>query len=44
MGSDDESYATIRSQILVLDPLPTLDKLFTMTKLEETYKNHDFLR
>ena len=35
MGRNDDSYATIRSQILALDPLPSLDR---MTQQEETHR------
>ena len=38
MGLNDELYATLRSQILALDPLPTLDKIFSMTQQEESDK------
>ena len=31
MELNDESYSTIRSQILALDPLPSLDKIFNIT-------------
>jgi len=45
MGLDDEVYSTIRSQILALDPLPSLDKIFNMIQQEENHKkmmlNHD---
>lgn len=30
MGLDDDVYGNIRSQILALDPLPSLDKIFSM--------------
>jgi len=36
MGLNDELYATIRSQILALDPLPPLDKIFNTTQQEES--------
>ena len=38
MGLNDELYATLRSQILALDPLPSLDKIFNMTQQEESHK------
>ena len=31
MGLNDDSYSTLRSQILVIDPVPPLDRIFTMT-------------
>ena len=33
-----ELYSTLRSQILMLDPLPPLDKIFNMTQQEENHK------
>jgi len=38
MGLNDELYAALRSQILALDPLPPLDKIFNMTQQEESHK------
>ena len=38
MGLDDETYSTIRSQILVLDPLPPLDKIFNIIQQGENHK------
>jgi len=38
MGPDDEVYSTIQSQILALDPLPSLDKIFNMIQQEENHK------
>jgi len=35
---DDVSYANIQSQVLALDPLPTLDKIFNMILQEEHHK------
>ena len=32
MGLDNENYSTVRSQILVLDPLPSIDKIFNMVQ------------
>jgi len=34
MGLDDEAYSNVRSQILTLDPLPALDKIFNMVQQE----------
>ena len=38
MGLNDELYSTLRSQILALDPLPPLDRIFNMTQQEESHK------
>jgi len=38
MGLNDESFSTIRSQILALDPLPALDRVFNMVQQEEHHK------
>ena len=38
MGLNDEVFSTIRSQILALDPLPTLDVIFNMVSQEENHK------
>ena len=38
MGLNDEAYSTIRSQILALDPLSTLDRIFNMTQQEDSHK------
>ena len=38
MGLNDDLYSTLRSQILALDPLPSLDKIFNMTQQEENHK------
>ena len=38
MGLDDEAFATVRSQILALDKLPTIDKVFNMVQQEEAHK------
>jgi len=38
MGLNDEAYSTIRSQILALDPLPSLNKIFNITQQEEGHK------
>jgi len=38
MGLDDDAYSTVRSQILALDTLPTLDKVFNMVKQEKAHK------
>jgi len=38
MGLNDELYSTIRSQILALDLLPPLDKIYSITQQEENHK------
>ena len=38
MGLDDEAFSTVRSQILALDKLPTIDKVFNMVQQEEAHK------
>ena len=38
MGLDDNVYSTIRSQILTLDPLPPIDKIFNIIQQEENHK------
>jgi len=38
MGLGDYLYCTIRSQILTLDPLPPLDKIFNITQQEENHR------
>ena len=38
IGLDDETYADVRSQILALDPLPSLDQIFSMVQQEENHK------
>ena len=38
MGESDELYSMIRSQILVLDPLTLLHKIFNITQLKENQK------
>ena len=38
MGLNDDLYSTIRSQILALDPLPPLDKIFNITQQEENHR------
>ena len=38
VGLNDELYSTIRSQILALDPLPPLDKIFNLTQQEENHR------
>ena len=39
MGLEDESYATVRSQVLAMDPLPSLDRIFNMLQQEENHKS-----
>ena len=38
MGLNDDLYSTLRNQILALDLLPTLDRIFNMTQQEESDK------
>jgi len=35
---DDDLYSNIRGQILALDPVPPLDKIFNMVQQEENHK------
>jgi len=37
MELNDEVFSTIHSQILALDPLPTLDVIFNMVTQEENH-------
>ena len=37
MGLNDELYSIIRSQILALNPLPPLDKIYNITQQEENH-------
>jgi len=38
MGLDDDAYSNVWSQILTLDPLPSLDKIFSMVQPEENHR------
>jgi len=38
MGLNDDSCSTLRSQILALGPLLSLDKIFNMTQKDKSYK------
>ena len=38
MSLDDESFFTIRNQVLAHDPLPSLDTVFNMVQQEEHHK------
>ena len=38
MGLNDDAYSTIRNQILAMDPLPSLDRIFNITQQEENHK------
>ena len=38
MGLDDDSFSTIRSQILALDFLPPLEKIFNLVQQEENHR------
>jgi len=39
IGLDDEPYSVMRSQILAMDPLPSLDKIYNMVQQEEHHKS-----
>jgi len=39
MGLEDECYATVKSQVLAMDPLPSLDRIFNMIQQEEHHKS-----
>jgi len=39
LGSNDETYANIQSQILTQEPLPSLDKIFNMVSQEENHRS-----
>ena len=38
MGLNDETFSTIRSQVLALDPLPVLDTIYNMIQQVENHK------
>ena len=38
IGLNDDANSTIRSQILALDPLLPLDKIFNMTQQEKSHR------
>ena len=38
MGFDDDLYSTIRGQILALDAVPPLEKIFNIVQHEENHK------
>jgi len=38
MGLDDDAYSNIRSQILTLDLLPSLDRIYSMVQQEDNHK------
>ena len=38
MGLNDEAFSTVRSQILALDTLPRIDKVFNLVQQEEAHK------
>ena len=38
MGLDDDSFSTVRNQILALNSLPSLDKIFNMVQQEENHR------
>lgn len=40
MGLNDDVYLAIRSQILGLEPMPSLDKIFNMVSEEENHKTY----
>jgi len=39
MGLDDEQNSTVRSQIIAMDPLPSIEKIFNMVQQEENHKS-----
>ena len=39
MGLDDDSFSTVWSQVLALEPLPSLDKSYNMVQQEENHKS-----
>jgi len=38
MGLDDDAYSNIWSQILALDPLPLIDRIYSMVQQKENHK------
>jgi len=38
MGLVGDLFSTVQSQILALDPLPPIDRIFNMTQKEENHK------
>jgi len=38
MGLGNDAYSNVRSQILALDPLPPLDKIYSVVQQEENHK------
>ena len=44
MGLNNEIYASIRGKILTIEPLPSLDKIFSMVHQEESHKHMMLLR
>jgi len=38
IGLEDDGYSNLLSQILALDPLPSLDKIFSMVQQGENHK------
>jgi len=39
MGLDDESFSIVHSQLLVTEPVPSMEKIVNMVQQEENYKN-----
>jgi len=39
MGLDDEKYGVLHGQILAMEPLPSLDKIFNIVHQEEHHKD-----
>jgi len=39
MGLDDKQYSTVRSQILAMEPLPSIKKIFNMALQEENHRS-----
>lgn len=38
MGLNDKKYSTLRGQILAMEPLPTLERIFNIVRQEEHHK------
>jgi len=38
MGLDDEPYSTVRSQILAMESLPSIEKIFNIVQQEENHR------
>ena len=44
IGLNDEIYANLRGQILTIEPLPSLDKIFSIVHQEESHQHMMILR